>query len=94
LLTLTDEAVSVVRRLTSEPESPPSTGVRISSDPQTGGLGLSLVTEPAPGDAVVENAGAQVYLDPDANQRLTDQTLDAVVDTQGQVNFSITTAAG
>jgi len=89
MLTLTEEAVSVVRRLTNEPESPDASGVRIASDPDTGSLGLSLVTQPVPGDQVVEKAGANVYLDPEAALRLNDQTLDAVVDTQGQVNFSI-----
>jgi iron-sulfur cluster assembly protein len=89
MLTLTDEAVSVVRRLTEGPEVPDTAGVRISGDSERGGLGLTLAAEPLPGDEVVGTPDAHVFLDQEAATTLADQTLDAVVDGEGQVNFSL-----
>ncbi len=91
MLTLTDNAVSVIRTLTAQPEVPDGAGLRIAADAaaDSGGLTLSLVTEPQAGDKVVDNSGARVFLESSAANVLDDKALDADVDDQGQVSFQL-----
>jgi iron-sulfur cluster assembly protein len=88
VLTLTDNAATEIRNLVANPEVPDEAGVRIASNPE-GALTLALAAAPAAGDAVVEEAGARVFLEPEAGQLLDDKLLDAGVDPQGNVQFSI-----
>jgi Fe-S cluster assembly iron-binding protein IscA len=81
MLTLTQTAADVVRNLVDQSPSD-SGGLRIaaSADALEGvSLELSLVGEPEATDETVEQAGATVYLDPDAAQLLSDKLLDAQV---------------
>lgn len=94
MLTLTDNAVSAIRDLTAEQKVPEGAVLRIATDPSAGALTLNLVQQPALGDQVVENAGAQVFLDSDAAQLLDDKVLDAAVDPQGGVQFAVTERPG
>ncbi|MGL4173220.1 MAG: HesB/IscA family protein [Actinomycetota bacterium] len=85
MLTLTDQAIDVVRKLTQAPEeSDPIAGVRLA--PGGNGLEISLVDHPVAGDDVVETDGATVFLEPEASQLLEEHTLDATV-ADGQVSF-------
>lgn len=88
MLTLTPQAQDVVRRLTDRSDAPDGAALRIAAE-DGGGLALSLTTAPEPGDQVVQTEGAEVYLDSTASTALADQTLDAVVDGDGQVRFSL-----
>jgi iron-sulfur cluster assembly protein len=88
VLTLTDTAASEIRSLVAQPEVPDEGGVRIASNPD-GVLTLALAGGPAAGDAVVEDDGARVFLEPTAGQLLDDKRLDAGVDTTGNVQFTI-----
>jgi len=81
---LTDQAQTVVRALTQDPEAPESAGLRIS--PGNDGLELLLVAEPVPGDALIDDGGVRVFVEPEAAQLLDEQTLDAQID-DGEVNF-------
>ncbi|WP_067813724.1 Fe-S cluster assembly protein HesB [Actinomadura kijaniata] len=90
MLTLTDGAVQVIRTVTANPELPPETGIRI--EPGVNGsdaLRLSVAAAPEAGDQIVEEEGARVYLEPEVAQLLDDKTLDAQVDPQGEVEFTI-----
>ena len=50
-----------------------------------------IATEaPQPGDQVLEEAGARVFLEETAAETLDDKVLDAQVDENGGVQFSIT----
>jgi Fe-S cluster assembly iron-binding protein IscA len=89
MLTLTDNAVLVIRDLTAQQEVPDGAGLRIATDPTAGSLTLALAEQPAQGDQVVDNAGARIFLDADAAQLLDDKALDAAVDAQGAVQFGI-----
>ncbi|MGH3655685.1 MAG: adhesin [Micromonosporaceae bacterium] len=91
MLTLTDNAVSVIRTLTSQPEVPDGSGLRIAADAtdNSGGLTLSLATEPETGDKVVDNGGARLFLEETAANVLDDKALDADVDDQGKVSFQL-----
>ncbi|MDT4929917.1 MAG: iron-sulfur cluster assembly protein [Pseudonocardiales bacterium] len=88
MLTLTDNAATEIRNLVAQPEVPDDGGVRIASNGQ-GALTLALAAEPAAGDAVVEDSGARVFLEPAAGQLLDDKLLDAGVDPDGQVQFTL-----
>jgi len=87
MLTLTDNAVHVIRDLTTRPEVPAGTGLRIATDPSAGALTLALAAQPAGDDQVVDEAGARIFLDPEAAQLLDDKALDAAVDPEGAVQF-------
>jgi Fe-S cluster assembly iron-binding protein IscA len=88
VLTLTDTAATEIRNLIAQPEVPDDGGVRIASNPE-GALTLSLAGAPASGDAVVDDSGARVFLEAQAGQLLDDKQLDAGVDPEGNVQFSI-----
>lgn len=85
MLTVTTNATAVIERLTSHPELPEGAGLRISS--QSEGFGLSVTPEPEQGDQVMQEAGARLFLEPDAAEALADKTLDAQVDSGGSVQF-------
>jgi Fe-S cluster assembly iron-binding protein IscA len=89
VLTLTENAASEIRNLVANPEVPDDGGVRIASNPE-GALTLALAAGPADGDAVVDQSGARVFLEAEAGQLLEDKQLDAGVDPNGNVQFSIT----
>jgi len=84
LLTLTEHAQTAVRTLTQDPDAPESAGLRIT--PGNEGLELMLVAEPVAGDALIDDGGARVFVEPQAAQLLEEQTLDAQVE-DGKVNF-------
>jgi iron-sulfur cluster assembly protein len=90
MLTLTDSAVTAIRSLTSQPELPEDTGLRIMSQNEGGpAFQVTLAEHPADGDQVIESAGARVFLEPGAALALDDKSLDAQVDDQGTVAFTL-----
>ncbi|WP_156215775.1 Fe-S cluster assembly protein HesB [Actinomadura litoris] len=90
VLTLTSGAVQVIRTVTANPELPPDTGIRIESGTDgSDALRLSVAPAPEAGDQVVEEEGAKVYLEPAVAVMLDDKKLDAQVDPQGDVAFTI-----
>ena len=90
MLTLTDQAVSAIRDLTTRPGLAEETGLRIApQDGDAGGLALSLTDGPQAGDQVIEEADVQVFLQPDAAAALDDKALDAQVSPDGEVSFVI-----
>jgi Fe-S cluster assembly iron-binding protein IscA len=88
VLTLTDNAATEIRNLIAQPEVPDAGGVRIASDP-AGALTLALAGAPVDGDAVIEEQGARVFLEPAAGELLDDKELDAGVDPSGNLQFSL-----
>lgn len=94
MLTLTDRAAATIRSLTSQPGIPEETGLRMSvqeSDPGT--LTLSLEA-PQPDDAVIEDAGARVFIQQDAASIVEDRELDAQLDDEGRASFMLGNQAG
>jgi iron-sulfur cluster assembly protein len=84
VLALTTNATTVIKDLTTQPQIPDGSGLRIAPSPDgTGELQLSLQPEPAPGDEVIDDQGARVFLEPAAANLLADQTLDAQVSEAG-----------
>ncbi|HZO65897.1 MAG: Fe-S cluster assembly protein HesB [Kribbellaceae bacterium] len=95
VLTLTENATTVIKSITGADATPSEAGVRISQqDPSTAQLALNTAEAPMPGDAVVEEQGARVFLDSSAADTLDDKVLDASVDPQGAVEFTVIPQAG
>jgi iron-sulfur cluster assembly protein len=92
VLTLTDRAAETIRALTSRPGLPADTGLRMSlPDGPNGGpdmVALSLES-PHPEDAVIEEAGARVFVGTDAARIVEDSQLDAQFDQDGRAAFTL-----
>ncbi|MGI9007546.1 MAG: Fe-S cluster assembly protein HesB [Streptosporangiaceae bacterium] len=95
MLVLTEAAAEVVKAITSTPQAPEGSGLRIeSSVPEPGNPGelqLAAATGPAEHDQVIDASGAHVFLEPQAAAYLDDKILDAQVDQQGNPQFSLGT---
>ena len=89
MLTLTQNASSIVKELIDRLPEADTAGLRLSTDVAEGGVAVTAVGAPEPGDQVVEQGGATVYLEDSASLALSDQVLDAAVDPQGAVQFSL-----
>jgi Fe-S cluster assembly iron-binding protein IscA len=89
MLAVTQNAVAVIRELTSQQTTPEGSGLRIAADPQAGAVTLSLAPRPEPDDQIVDAAGARLFLDAGAVTLLDDKALDAVVDDTGSVEFAV-----
>jgi Fe-S cluster assembly iron-binding protein IscA len=93
MLVLTEAAAEVVKSVTDTPQAPDGTGLRITqsaTEPGGGnGLELAAAAEPGNNDQVVETSGARVFLDPRAAAYLDDKVLDAEVDPEGKVRFTL-----
>ncbi|MBO3083383.1 adhesin [Cellulomonas fengjieae] len=76
MLTLTDSARTAVQTLTTSAGLPDETGGLRIAQQEAGGFELALVAEPLPGDDVVGDESARVYVDPEASLTLADQRLD------------------
>jgi iron-sulfur cluster assembly protein len=93
MLTLTDNASTIVKEISDQ--IPDAAGLRITSESADQ---PSFEVEPAaaaePGDAVVEQDGATIYLDEASSQQLDDKILDAQVDQSGGVQFGLAPQQG
>jgi iron-sulfur cluster assembly protein len=90
MLTLTDTATDVVKEIVSRSGGPDGAGLRISAeDPDATEFAVKIVPTPEERDAVVEQAGARVYLGEIAAVALADKTLDASVLPDGRVAFDV-----
>lgn len=90
MLTMTDNAVLVIRDLAAQQDVSDAGGLRIAADADAGSLTVELVEEPARGDQVVDTDGARIFLDADAAELLNDTSVDASVDDEGVVQFGFT----
>jgi Fe-S cluster assembly iron-binding protein IscA len=89
VLTLTENASTVVKTLV-EQQAAPVGGLRISQDaPDSPALHVMPTQAPHPGDQVLEEDGARVFLEEVAAATLDDKILDAQVDQNGGVQFTI-----
>lgn len=95
MLTLTDNAVTAIRALTSQPELPDESGLRIMAQGEEApSFQLALAARPVEGDEVIESGGARVFVEHTAAAALSDKALDAEVDDQGGVAFSVAPQPG
>ena len=90
MLTLTENASTIVRTITTQTAGAEEGGLRISSPaPESADLAVAVAGSPEPADEVVEVAGARVFLEENAAAVLSDKILDAEVDEAGAVRFAI-----
>ncbi len=92
MLSISQHALSVVRKFTANPKLAESSGVRIARKRSTSRLQVRAVKGPEPGDIVVEQSGGRVYLGRAAARRVRGKVLDARVDAAGRVEFLLTAA--
>jgi Fe-S cluster assembly iron-binding protein IscA len=93
MLTLTPSAVEAVDALLhSNPEIPADAGLRIAPSGESE-FSLGIVPGPAPGDQVIEDGGARVFVDEQAAPLMEGAQLDAQA--QGdQIAFGLAPQAG
>ena len=77
MLTLTDDAQTAIKAITTDAGLPETGGVRIAVAEGGNELQMQLVPEPAAGDEVIETEGARVFASSDASELLAEQVLDA-----------------
>lgn len=96
MLTLTENANNVVKSIVEQASGTPAAGLRISQDaPDSPALHVMPTEGPQPGDHVMEESGARVFLEETAAVTLDDKVLDAQVDpSSGGVQFTITGQEG
>jgi iron-sulfur cluster assembly protein len=75
VLTLAPSAVEAVDTLLHSQEVPDDAGLRIGTDGES--LTLGIAPEPAPGDQVIEEGGARVFVDSEAAPMLDNAQLEA-----------------
>ena len=94
MLTLTENASTIVNEITTQIGLGEGGGLRISAgtpaaDSTQPNFELTPAEQGEPGDQVVEKAGATVYLDEAAATLLDDKILDATVDEEGRPAFAV-----
>ena len=89
MLTLTENATTIVKTLTDQSPADEA-GLRISSsNPDNTAFAAAVYEAPEPADQVVDAGGARLFLEQEAAAVLDDKVLDAQVDEQGAVSFAI-----
>ena len=90
MLTLTENASTIVKTLTEQTVESPVGGLRISSpDPNASSFAVAVVAAPEPDDQIVIGGEARVFVEETASGVLSDKVLDASFDEQGSVQFQI-----
>lgn len=94
MLTLTENADAVVTTIVGREDASADAGLRIETAEGQGPNGearfaVHVVPSPEPADVVVEGAASRVFLEDAAAEVLADKVLDAGVDDQGAVSFTI-----
>ena len=90
MLTLTENATTIVKTITVQSTGTEAGGLRISAPAaESADLSVTVAESPEPNDAVIDVAGAHVFLEENAAAVLDDKILDAQVDEAGAVRFAI-----
>lgn len=87
MLALTENVTEIVKTLTQE--VPEFSALRIAVEPDGQSLSVSPADQAAPGDQVLEQDGATVYVEETASVMLADKVLDGGVDDEGNIEFAL-----
>jgi Fe-S cluster assembly iron-binding protein IscA len=87
MLTITEDAATLVRSLTKDADGSRQAGLRIIVDPVHHSLSMGIADSPASADSVVVGYGARLFLSPLAAARLNSRTLRAEVSRARSVFF-------
>jgi iron-sulfur cluster assembly protein len=88
VLTVTENAQTLVKGLTENADLPETGGVRLAMAPDEPQLTVSLVTGPEDSDQVIDTGEARVYVAEDAAEALEGHALDAAQTPEG-VGFTL-----
>ena len=91
MLAITDTAAEAIKGIVASPQVPDGAGLRITArreSPAEGEFEVSVAAVPAEDDQVIEESGAQVFLEPHAAEALDDKVLDAEIE-RGEVRFAV-----
>lgn len=88
MLTLTENARTVIRRLVTRVDGAKNAGLRIGTPTGSKKLGVEIAAAPEPGDDIVENGGVRIFIDASASKTLSDKELDAIVEADS-VQFTL-----
>lgn len=90
MLTVTGNAAAAINALTSKPNLPDDSGLRLSpAQGDTKNIELTVTPAPETSDDVVEEQGARVFLEPNVSTALDDLMLDAEADASGGMHFTL-----
>lgn len=94
MLTLTENADAVVTTIVGREEASAEAGLRIQTAEGQGPNGearfaVHVVPSPEPADVVIDGVASRVFLEEHAAEVLSDKVLDAGVDDEGAVSFTI-----
>ena len=90
MLTLTENATTIVKTLTTQAVDSPEGGLRISSsDPNATTFSVAVAPAPEADDQVIVDGDARVFVEENASVALADKVLDAQLDDQGAVHFQL-----
>jgi len=79
MLTITEEAATLIRTLRQDAELSEQAGLRMVVDRTNLSLSMDLAVAPTSGDSVIDRYGARVFLSPSAAYRLRGGTLQAEI---------------
>ncbi len=89
MLTLTENASTLIKTLADQTAVAENAGLRISAGQDSAQLSVDLTPAPEPNDRIVESDGARVFLEENAALALDDKVLDAHLDDAGAVRFQL-----
>jgi len=87
MLTLTDSATTLIEGLLQHSDLLAGAGWRIAQRADHAALEMALAPQAGPGDVVLREGAAAVFLGPVAAQRLTCRTLDARTNETGSAFY-------
>lgn len=87
MLTLTDDATTLIEDLIQHADLPAGAGLRIAQREDHTALAMALAEHAEPRDLVVQDGDATVFLGPVAAERLAEQTLDARTNETGSAFY-------
>jgi iron-sulfur cluster assembly protein len=93
MLTISQGAAEAITGLVAQPEVPDGSGLRMTPRAVPGepiAVEVALVEGPTDSDHVIEEQGAQVFVDNELAPVLDDKILDASVE-EDQINFTLVT---
>ncbi|MGH2805833.1 MAG: HesB/YadR/YfhF-family protein [Actinomycetota bacterium] len=91
MLTISPGAAEVIKQIVTSSQVTEEGGIRLSVEPiddQSAKLDLTIAGSPEPGDSLVEQEGAKVFVDENAARLLDDKVLDAALEGD-KVSFAI-----
>ncbi|WP_298867802.1 Fe-S cluster assembly protein HesB [Microbacterium sp.] len=91
MLTLTDNANTIAATIVAQQSTTPDAGLRIHSSGTTDEPRFSVTVAPVPepGDEVIGDEELHVFLEQAVAEALDDKVLDATVDEEGAVSFTL-----